>query len=219
MLFEGRLPGAPIRFRAAWNDAWSRASAAPTCNDDLRHVAAQRLLKGGVTMGVASQILGHSPTSCRNDTAISKPAPCRKPALSVLGKFRRHHGCLREETPARSHHGALHGRFLHCKAVLEGREPSAAILGETAESHALVELAQHIRKLDETPRTLGEKLIGRHLVKMRAELTRRRQQQRIRHEGARRRVQPSPIEVWRLVARHAALRGPRAAPPPLSRAI
>ena len=103
--------------------------------------------------------------------------------------------------------GALHAHFLHCKAVLEGREPPKAVPGETAESNALVELAQHIARLDEAPRTVGETLIRRHLSKMRVEQAQRRRQQRIRHEAALRRGQSSPIEVWRFVAEHAALTG------------
>ena len=84
LLFEGRLPGVPIRYRAAWRELVAGIGRPDLHMHDLRHVAAQRLLKGGITIGVASQILGHSPTSCRSATATWKPAPLQHAALGAL---------------------------------------------------------------------------------------------------------------------------------------
>ncbi len=52
----------------------------------MRHVAAQRLLKGGVTVGVASQILGHSSNILQRRYGHLETTTLQRAALSVLGK-------------------------------------------------------------------------------------------------------------------------------------
>ena len=47
--------------RQAWG-RWPRAIGQPELRmHDLRHAAAGRLLRSGVTLGVAAQVLGHDP--------------------------------------------------------------------------------------------------------------------------------------------------------------
>jgi integrase len=86
LLFEGRLPGAPIRYRAAWRELVAGIGRPDLHMHDLRHVAAQRLLKGGVTIGVASQILGHSSNILQKRYGHLETGALQDAALSVLGK-------------------------------------------------------------------------------------------------------------------------------------
>ncbi len=59
--FEGRVPGQPISFRKAWLTAVSEIGLPDLHMHDVRHAAAASLLRAGVTLGVAAQVLGHSP--------------------------------------------------------------------------------------------------------------------------------------------------------------
>lgn len=61
LLFEGRVPGEPIDYRAAWKVVCTDIGRADLRMHDLRHAAAADLLRSGVTVGVAAQVLGHSP--------------------------------------------------------------------------------------------------------------------------------------------------------------
>jgi integrase len=61
LVFEGRVPGLPINFRTAWHKACQDAGLPDLHMHDLRHAAAADLLRSGVTLGVAAQVLGHSP--------------------------------------------------------------------------------------------------------------------------------------------------------------
>jgi hypothetical protein len=97
--------------------------------------------------------------------------------------------------------GGLRAAFQHQKAVLEGTDPPH-VVQDIEESEALVELAGHIRKLPGAAGAIGMELIRRRVSEIQARLTRRRQRQRIRHDGARRRGQPSPIEVWCFILKH-----------------
>lgn len=59
LVFEGRVPGHPISFRKAWATA-TRESGLPDLHmHDVRHAAAASLLRAGVTLPVAAQVLGH----------------------------------------------------------------------------------------------------------------------------------------------------------------
>jgi integrase len=60
LLFEGRVPGQAISFRKAWVQAVADIGLPDLHMHDLRHAAAARLLRSGVTLGVAAQVLGHS---------------------------------------------------------------------------------------------------------------------------------------------------------------
>jgi integrase len=61
LVFEGRAPGLPVSFRKAWLSAVTDAGVPGLHMHDVRHAAAARLLRAGVTLGVAAQVLGHSP--------------------------------------------------------------------------------------------------------------------------------------------------------------
>lgn len=61
LIFEGRVPGQPVSYRAAWNKLTKELGASDVRQHDMRHVAAANLLRAGVTLGVAAQVLGHDP--------------------------------------------------------------------------------------------------------------------------------------------------------------
>jgi integrase len=61
LVFEGRVPGQPISFRKAWAAATKEAGLPDLHIHDVRHVAAASLLRAGVTLPVAAQVLGHDP--------------------------------------------------------------------------------------------------------------------------------------------------------------
>ena len=61
LMFEGRVPGMPITFRKAWKTLTREVGRPDLHMHDLRHAAAANLLKAGVTLGVAAQVLGHDP--------------------------------------------------------------------------------------------------------------------------------------------------------------
>jgi integrase len=61
LLFEGKLPGSPINFRTAWHLVVRDIGLPDLHMHDVRHCAAADLLRAGVTLAVASQVLGHSP--------------------------------------------------------------------------------------------------------------------------------------------------------------
>ena len=79
LVFEGRIPGLPINFRTAWLKACRDAGLPELHMHDLRHAAAADLLRSGVTLGVAAQVLGHSPQVLSRryghlETATLRPA-------------------------------------------------------------------------------------------------------------------------------------------------
>ena len=61
LIFEGRVPGQPICYRRAWVELTRSVGLPDLHMHDLRHVAAANLLRAGVTLGVAAQVLGHDP--------------------------------------------------------------------------------------------------------------------------------------------------------------
>lgn len=60
LVFQGRVPGQAISFRKAWVMAVTDIGLPDLHMHDIRHAAAARLLRSGVTLGVAAQVLGHS---------------------------------------------------------------------------------------------------------------------------------------------------------------
>lgn len=60
LCFEGRVPGQPVSFRKAWVTAVTDIGLPDLHMHDLRHAVAARLLRSGVTLAVAAQVLGHS---------------------------------------------------------------------------------------------------------------------------------------------------------------
>ena len=61
LLFEGRVPGQPISFRRIWGVITKEVGLPDLHMHDVRHAAAASLLRAGVTLGVAAQVLGHDP--------------------------------------------------------------------------------------------------------------------------------------------------------------
>lgn len=59
LVFEGRVPGNPISFRKAWETTAAEVGLPDLRMHDMRHAAAASLLRAGVTLGVAAQVLGH----------------------------------------------------------------------------------------------------------------------------------------------------------------
>ncbi len=60
LCFEGRVPGQPVSFRKAWVTAVAEVGLPGLHMHDIRHAVAARLLRSGVTLAVAAQVLGHS---------------------------------------------------------------------------------------------------------------------------------------------------------------
>lgn len=61
LLFEGRVPGQPISYRRIWNEVAGEVGLTDFHMHDVRHAAAASLLRAGVTLAVAAQVLGHDP--------------------------------------------------------------------------------------------------------------------------------------------------------------
>jgi site-specific recombinase XerD len=61
LLFEGRVPNQPVNYRKAWAELTKHAQVPGLHMHDIRHAAAANLLKAGVTLAVAAQVLGHDP--------------------------------------------------------------------------------------------------------------------------------------------------------------
>lgn len=61
LLFEGRVPGQPINYRRAWQCLCEQVGLEGLRLHDMRHIAAANLLRSGITLGVAAQVLGHDP--------------------------------------------------------------------------------------------------------------------------------------------------------------
>lgn len=61
LIFEGRVPGASVSFRKAWETTVKDVGLQGLRMHDVRHAAAASLLRAGVTLGVAAQVLGHDP--------------------------------------------------------------------------------------------------------------------------------------------------------------
>ncbi|TFY98712.1 tyrosine-type recombinase/integrase [Ramlibacter rhizophilus] len=61
LLFEGRVPGQPISYRRIWNQVAAEVGLADFHIHDVRHAAAASLLRAGVTLAVAAQVLGYDP--------------------------------------------------------------------------------------------------------------------------------------------------------------
>lgn len=61
LIFEGRVPGQPMDYRASWQKLRTELGIHEMHLHDIRHLAAANLLRAGVTLGVAAQVLGHDP--------------------------------------------------------------------------------------------------------------------------------------------------------------
>ncbi len=61
LLFEGRVPDNPVDYRKTWRALTTEIGCADLHLHDIRHAVAANLLRAGVTLGVAAQVLGHDP--------------------------------------------------------------------------------------------------------------------------------------------------------------
>ena len=61
LLFEGKVKGTVITYKTSWDKLTRELGLEWLHLHDLRHVAAADLLRSGVTIAVAAQVLGHSP--------------------------------------------------------------------------------------------------------------------------------------------------------------
>jgi site-specific recombinase XerD len=61
LVFEGKIPGQPIDYKRSWTMLTQQVDLAGLHMHDVRHAAAANLLKAGVTLAVAAQVLGHDP--------------------------------------------------------------------------------------------------------------------------------------------------------------
>ncbi len=78
MLFEGRVPGQAIDYKKAWATVTYEVGLPDLHMHDVRHAAAARLLKAGVTLGVAAQVLGHDPAVLARRYGHLETGPLRK---------------------------------------------------------------------------------------------------------------------------------------------
>ncbi|MEM5296950.1 site-specific integrase [Burkholderia sp. JPY481] len=62
LLFAGKVPGQCIDYKKSWLDLVAAIGRPDLHQHDLRHHRAAELLRSGVTIGVAAQVLGHSAT-------------------------------------------------------------------------------------------------------------------------------------------------------------
>lgn len=85
MLFQGRFPGVPIKYRAAWVRLVAAIGRPDLHQHDMRHVVAQRLLKNRVTIPVATQIMGHSSNILMKKYGHLETGALQDAAMAALG--------------------------------------------------------------------------------------------------------------------------------------
>jgi integrase len=61
LIFEGRVPGQPINYRAAWRRLINEVGLPDLHLHDSRHIVAAGMLRNGISVAVAAQALGNSP--------------------------------------------------------------------------------------------------------------------------------------------------------------
>lgn len=61
LIFEGRVPGKPINYRAAWKRLVHDIGRPDLHQHDSRHIVAAGMLRSGVPIAVAAQAIGNSP--------------------------------------------------------------------------------------------------------------------------------------------------------------
>jgi len=61
LIFEGRIPGQPINYRAAWRRLITEVGLPDLHLHDSRHIVAAGMLRNGVSVAVAAQAIGNSP--------------------------------------------------------------------------------------------------------------------------------------------------------------
>jgi integrase len=78
LVFEGRVPGRPVDFKKAWKTCVTDIGRPGLHMHDIRHVVAARLLRSGATLGVAAQVMGHSPQVLARRYGHLETAPLRQ---------------------------------------------------------------------------------------------------------------------------------------------
>ena len=61
LIFEGRVPGKAIHYRAAWKRLVQEIGRPDLNQHDCRHIVAAGMLRNGVSVAVAAQAIGNSP--------------------------------------------------------------------------------------------------------------------------------------------------------------
>ena len=61
LMFEGRVPGQPINYRAAWQHLRNEVGLPELHLHDSRHIVAAGMLRNGISVAVAAQAIGNSP--------------------------------------------------------------------------------------------------------------------------------------------------------------
>ena len=61
LIFEGRVPGQPVKYRAAWHKLRTQVGRADVRLHDSRHFVSARMLRNGFPLAVAAQAIGNSP--------------------------------------------------------------------------------------------------------------------------------------------------------------
>lgn len=62
LIFEGRVPDQPISYRAAWRALTKEIGRPDLRQHDSRHIVAAGMLRSGISLPVAAQAIGNSPT-------------------------------------------------------------------------------------------------------------------------------------------------------------
>lgn len=94
-LFGGRVPNQPVSYRRAWKVLTTQAGLPDLHMHDVRHAAAANLLRAGVTLGVAAQVLGHDPAVLARRYGHLESAALRQAQHAAWSQ-------LREPPPANS---------------------------------------------------------------------------------------------------------------------
>lgn len=61
LIFEGRVPGQPINYRASWKRLITEVGLPDLHLHDSRHIVAAGMLRNGISVAVAAQAIGNSP--------------------------------------------------------------------------------------------------------------------------------------------------------------
>ena len=128
------------RFRKAWLTAVAEIGLPDLHMHDIRHAAAAGLLRAGVTLGVAAQVLGHSPQVLAGATGTLKPPRCAR----RRSKPGRHQG-----TELRVARHAARASDQRCVPGNSNRERRPARLGSL---RSLQTLPEGVRRCDEGAR-------------------------------------------------------------------
>jgi len=83
LIFEGRVPGKPINYRASWKRLVHDIGRPDLHQHDSRHISAASMLRNGIPIAVAAQAIGNSPAVLAARYGHLEAETLRK-AVSVL---------------------------------------------------------------------------------------------------------------------------------------